>query len=337
MVVRRGVPGPAGRLAMWAVRGVLGLAALAALLGLGGRFSRTLDILNHLTPLYLIASIGLLALAARERPTRWSFLGLGAAGALASLWLMVPDLAAHIGEPRPRPGRGLTVTVLTQNLWARNITPLATADAILKARPDVVAVQEADGPSREIVRLLAADYPYRADCTVISQWCSDAILSRRPILSWSYHIPAWKPPDWDRVSLVRATIDGGPGGPFEVVTTHLMHPDPQGIAASQAAQLLDHLDGIDPKRAILMGDFNLTPWAFGLRRIDAQLSITRRSHGVATWPRRLPMLGGAWFPMPFLPIDQIYAGSAWKVKSLGRGPSTGSDHYGLLATLVYQP
>ena len=115
-------------------------------------------------------------------------------------------------------------------------------------------------------------------------------------------------------------------------------PGPSYVASmAQAGQLLTHMEGVDPRRGLLVGDFNLTPWSFALRRIDAQLSLSRRSHGVASWPHRLPALGGAWCPAPFLPIDQIYAGSVWKVASIQRGPGTGSDHFGLIAHLVYQP
>ena len=340
MVARRSRSRPLGRFGPGLRRaglGVLALGAVAALLGLGGAFSRTLDILNHLTPIYLLASLALVTIAALDRPIPWPWLGLGLAGSLAALFLVAPEMAARLGEPRPVPGQGLTITVMTQNVWSHDVSPARTAEAILEAAPDVVALQEGSGAGRDIVALLAKAYPYRADCTVLTEWCSMAILSRRPILNWSYHIPAWKPPEWDRLGLVRATIDGGAGGPFEVITTQLLHPDPDGKAAAQANALLAQVDGVDPRRALLVGDFNLTPWSFALRRIDAWLPLRRRSHGIATWPRRAPMLGGAWFPLPFLPIDQIYAGSAWKVVSIGRGPGTGSDHFGLIARMVYQP
>jgi len=317
--------------------GVLAALAAAAVLGLGGGLSRTLDILNHLTPIYLAASIALVAIVALSRPIRWPLLALGGAGALAALCLVAPEMAARLGEPKPVPGQGLAITVMTENVWEHDVSPARTAAAILKAGPDVVALQEGIGAGRDVIALLARAYPYRADCTTISQWCSMAILSKRPILSWSHHEGAWRPPEWDRLGLVRATIDGGPGGPFEIVTTQLLHPDPGGKAAAQAGELLAQMDGVDPRRTLLVGDFNLVPWSFALRRIDAQLSLRRRSHAVATWPHRAPMLCGAWFPLPFLPIDQIYAGSAWKVASIRRGPGTGSDHFGLIARLVYQP
>jgi endonuclease/exonuclease/phosphatase (EEP) superfamily protein YafD len=311
--------------------------ALTAVLGLGGGQSRTLDILNHLTPIYLLASLALIAIAVLAKPVRWPWAAVGGAGALAALCLIAPEMAARFSEPKPAPGQGLTVSVMTQNVWDHNVSPATTAAAIIKAGPDVVVLQEGWGAGHDIIGLLAAAYPYRADCTTLSEWCSMAILSKRPILSWSHREGAWKPPEWDRLGLVRATIDGGPAGPFEIVGTQLLHPDPSGKAAAQAGQLLTLMDGVDPRRTILVGDFNLTPWSFALRRFDARMPLRRRSHAVATWPHRLPMLGGGWFPAPFMPIDQIYAGSAWTVQSVRRGPGTGSDHFGLVARMVYQP
>ena len=340
MVSRRVLIRPAGRFGAVARRlGVwpLGGLAVAAVLGLGGGFSRTLDLFNHLTPVYLLASIALLAIASVSRPIRWPWLAIGVVGAVAALCLVGPEMAARLGEPRPIAGQGLTVTVMTENVWSRNINPIRTAEEILKANPDVVALQEGSGAGRNVIALLARAYPYRADCTPVTEWCSLAILSKRRILTWSHHEGAWKPPQWDRLGWVRATIDGGAGGPFEIATTQLLHPGHDGMAAGQANQLRAQLEGIDPRRGLLVGDFNLAPWSFALRRLDTHLPLRRRSHGVATWPNRLPILGGAWFPAPFLPIDQIFAGSGWRVESIRRGPSTGSDHFGLIARLVYQP
>ena len=94
-------------------------------------------------------------------------------------------------------------------------------------------------------------------------------------------------------------------------------------------------DGPDLPHTILAGDFNLTPWTFALRRMDVQFGLTRRTRALATWPNRLPSHDNpALMPFPILPIDQIYAGSAWRTESIRRGPRTTSDHYGVLATLA---
>jgi endonuclease/exonuclease/phosphatase (EEP) superfamily protein YafD len=340
MVVRRARATPPryrGALVTLAACG-LGVLAAAGVLGLGGAFSRTLDLLNHFTPIFLLASIGLIALALLTRPRRWRLLLLGAAGTLSTLAIVAPEVIAGWTEARPAPSHGLAITLITQNIWGHNPDQAASAEALLATHADVIVLQEARGAGREIIPLLESSYPYRADCTPLSEWCSMAILSKRPILTWSYRIGAWRPPEWDTLALVRATIDGGAAGPFEVIGTQLLHPYPGGLAAQQANELAMAVASADPSRTILVGDFNLTPWSFALKRIDAEIDLKRRTRGLATWPNRLPVAGGGVAaPLPFLAIDQVYAGSGWKVASITRAPRTASDHYGVLTRLVYQP
>jgi endonuclease/exonuclease/phosphatase (EEP) superfamily protein YafD len=323
---------------------VLALLSLSAVVSLGGAVLGVLDVLTLFEPLFLSAALVLIAIcvwspAALNRPTlRWRFCALGVAGALCASFLVLPDMVAGWTQPRPTGAPAPTLRLLTENVWGRNRELGATALAILRADADVVLLQELDGPIRELPKSLAAAYPYRADCTTITEWCSMAILSKRPILSWTHHEPAWRPPEWDRLGLVRVKIDGGAAGPIEIATTHLMHPDHHGAAAEQTAQFLRAIADLDTRRGIIAGDFNSPPSSFALRRIDAGIPVPRRTHGLASWPNHLPWgAGHSRWPFPFLAIDQVYAGRDWRVASIVRAPSTGSDHYGLIANLVLQP
>jgi len=85
---------------------------------------------------------------------------------------------------------------------------------------------------------------------------------------------------------------------------------------------------------IVAGDMNLTPWSFTLRRQDKAFGLQRRTRAFWSWPARTP--SGGPFPFPFLPIDQVYAGSDWRTVSVERGPRQGSDHYPVIVTLAYQ-
>ena len=315
--------------------GLLILLSGLGLLALGGLFSRTLDLLTHATPLFGLAGLVLCGLSLARAPRAWVRASLGAASAVASLWLVWPELSA--GRETTTPGAP-TVTVLTQNLWASNSRPSETAAAIAAANADIVVLQEVRGRSFGVAAQLSSAYPYRANCAEKSEWCYMAILSRRPIKAWSYHVADWLPPNYDRLGLVRATIDGGTAGVFEVIGTHLIHPDPKGAGEEQAAQTVAAIADADPRRAIFVGDFNRVPWSFAMRKIDRGTALVRRTHGLATWPRRLPLAdGGVAFPVPFLAIDQVFAGSSWKVSSIRRVSAGGSDHYGVLTTLVMGP
>lgn len=315
-----------------------GLAALAAagLLCQGGAFSPLLDLLNHLTPLYLLSALLLLGLELRRSPRSWALIGLAGVSILASGLIVGREAVAALRPAAASQGRPLTV--LTQNVWQSNPDPQALARTIVAVDADVVVLEEAFGAGRPVVEAVAKAYPYRADCTVVTQWCALAIFSKRPIRAWSHHEGAWKPPEWDRLGLIRATIDDGQGGDFEVIGTQLLHPDTGGAAALQARQFLAAVDGVDPRRTILVGDFNRTAWAYSLRAIDERLPISRKTHGLATWPARMPAWGGRFqAPAPFLPIDQVYAGSNWQVVSLRRTPASSSDHFGVVATLNFHP
>jgi endonuclease/exonuclease/phosphatase (EEP) superfamily protein YafD len=319
---------------------VLAAICAGAALALGGAFVPLLDFFSHLEPFYLPAGAALIVLTLvpgeRRLPRlRIPLLALGVLAVISSLWLVGPELAGLWSDEAGGGPSPLTLKVLTQNAWEHNFEIGATTDGILKANADVVMLQELDGAIRVLPQKLAAAYPYRADCTVVTQWCSLAILSKRPILSWTHHEAAWQPPDWDRLSLVEATIDGGPGHAIPIYTTHLLHPDGRDAAHQQTDQFLRAVGGADTRLAIIGGDFNRPPWSFALHQIDAAMPVPRRTHGLFSWPNRLPWGGGrSRWPFPFLPLDQIYAGRDWRVVDVSRAPSTGSDHYGVVATLA---
>ncbi len=322
----------------WALNVGAGLAAGLSLLGVlsaCGGWNERLDLLNHATPAFLAG--GLLGLIlAGGRPTRTGVVilaALGAAGALAAGARVVPDTFGDTAQAGPSNAR--QVTVLTQNVWDANRDPHGTARILASAGADIVLLQELQTPQARIVaRDLEQRYPYHADCSLANRWCSLAILSRLPISTWSYHQGGWKAPDWDRLVLVRATIDA-PGLPlFEVIASKLAHPYTGDLQRTQIPRLVDKVRSLDQRHAILAGDFNLTPWSFALARIDRSIDLIRRTRGLATWPNRLPFGSAPEFPAPVLPIDQVYAGAAWRTIAVRRGPRTGSDHYGVMITLA---
>lgn len=98
--------------------------------------------------------------------------------------------------------------------------------------------------------------------------------------------------------------------------------------AENSARLLQLMKDQPRERAILVGDFNSTPWSFARRREDAALGMERRTHALPTWP------ANGLFGLAFLPIDHVYAGSAWDTVSITRGPRLGSDHYPVVAVLA---
>ena len=90
---------------------------------------------------------------------------------------------------------------------------------------------------------------------------------------------------------------------------------------------------VDGKK-IVAGDFNMTPWSFGLRRFDERIGLERRDLALFSWPGKLTLGGKALPVLPILPIDHVYAGADWRTVSVKRGPALGSDHFPVVATLA---
>jgi endonuclease/exonuclease/phosphatase (EEP) superfamily protein YafD len=318
---------------MDAVRGAAlilsAISAVAAVLSLGGAVSQRLDVLTHLTPLWLVMSLLALALHGLSGAGRGPPI-LAAVSIAICAGLMVPELVAKVTARRVPPA-DQTVKIVQYNIWDHNRDPAATAQWILAEDPDIVVLEETgDGA---IPAALASRYPYRAPCDKGPERCATTILAKtQPVgggqLIWAKlkrrHAGAW------------ATFGSGPQA-FTIVGTHYQWPEPLARQAPQAARFADTLERYDPKSLIVVGDFNLTPWSFALRRQDARFSgLTRLTHAIFTFPAGEIAYWRMTFPFPLLPIDQVYAGSDWRPVSIRRGPHMGSDHYPIVATLTRQ-
>jgi endonuclease/exonuclease/phosphatase (EEP) superfamily protein YafD len=301
---------------MLAYVGVLFLlgAALAVIGGLLGAVSPLLDWLNHLAPAWAVgALIGTLLCLAAPRPKRPWLVG---AGVVLTLAAAAPVLLEATTVTRPATRTvAPTLKVLTYNVyWYR---PSEAAEALIAASgADVVALEEVDTHRDMLVRLRRL-YPYQQLC----RYCDLAILSKTPFLAVGR-----SPSGRRRRAVLWATVRAPDGRPATVGAVHLDWPYPSdGEAPREHLAMLAGRWSDDP---ILVGDFNLTPWSFTLRRLDERLQpLTRRTRSLPTYASHVP---GA---PPLLPIDHVYAAPAWRVVDLQRLPRTGSDHHPLLVEL----
>lgn len=303
----------------------LGAAALS-FLALGGVLSRALDVLTHFAPLYIVLALAavLLRLATGldgARPT----ITLGLAGAAFAAALVAPELWAMVTQARtPPPADGVTVKLLQFNLWDRNLDPQGTARWIAAQGADVVVLEEVEDRAAVIPDLLKAQYPYATSCHA-PQPCGTVILTReKPAAAGGWQSPPFHlPGGW-------VTMGTGADA-FTVAGVHYTWPIPPGVQQRQAQRLADAIGGFDRKRLIVAGDMNSTPWSYALRRQDGRLGLERRTRALFSWPVA-PTYG--WTPpLPFLAIDQVYAGSDWKTVSVKAGPRQGSDHLAVTVVL----
>ena len=302
--------------------------ALCLMLAQGGRFSDRLDVLAHFAPVFLAGAVAALlfwlALGRRDRATP-----VFATIAIASAALLMgPELAAAASQKRV-PAGGPSLKIVQFNLWGRNRDPEATAAWLVEEDPDVIVFEEGFARSGGVARALAIRYPHSITCAE-PRPCSTLILSKRaPVagggldgsVSDANLVGAW------------ATYQGR-RGQFTVVGVHYTWPLPAGPQQQQTLRLAKVLDRFPKDSLVVSGDMNSTPWSFSLRRQDRLFGLERRTRALFSWPAADFTDYSVPAPFPFLPIDQVYAGTAWKTVSVKRGPRLGSDHYPVVVELA---
>ena len=288
--------------------------------GLGGAFSERLDLAANFAPLWLGAGGAVLAhglLVARSR--RGLILTTGGLTIVIAGALMVPEFTRPIPTA---PAAVRTLRLIQFNTWDENIAVPTTADWIAAQKPDVVVVEEAEGPLRSA--LAARGFVVTRGFGHTSIFSRAASIVRpAPLAAAEWHS---MPP------FVRATFEDAGYGDYTVVGAHV--PQPLfAVAEPERLMLGRMLRRYDPTRLIVAGDFNLTPWSFGLREFDRSLGLTRVDRAVWSWPARLHAHGRGLGTSPFLPIDHVYVGPGWRLVRLRRGPALGSDHFPLVVDL----
>jgi endonuclease/exonuclease/phosphatase (EEP) superfamily protein YafD len=307
------------------------LAFISAGAGLGclaGAFSDKLDILTHAAPIWLACGLAglVLALTSSRDGERKALAGTALVGIVAILILMAPELSSALHRADTSAKGASTLKIVQFNLWAGNQAPDVTTAWLLKQNPDVLIVEEAGVLAAPVVRAMNKAYPYAVACPGRSG-CDTRIYSRWPIVAGrSFHE--------DGLDLVGAWATlHHPDGDFTVVGNHFVWPIPAGYWQQQSHRLAERVAAFPQDALIVTGDFNSTPWSWGLRRQDKALGLERRTHALASWPTgRFSRLAKS--PFPILPIDHVYAGKAWKTVKVERGPSLGSDHRPVVVTLA---
>lgn len=310
---------------MLAAVGIVSAAAAAgaALAGQAGRWSALLDVSNHFAGLWGPIGLGAALLSAAAARGAWARMGvaLGLLAATVAAALIVPEMIAR-GRHAPADDRP-TLKIVQFNTWGRNTDPERTLAWILAQDADLVLTEESYRNARSITKTLRRTYPHWSSCGV-PHGCSVMLYSREPILERG---SGEGPP------LAWATIDWT-GRPVTVAAIHAYWPYPPGFQKWQFERLARFVNARDQASMILAGDFNAAPWSFALKRLDDATALERRTHGIPTWPAasvsryQIPTL------FPVLPIDQVYAGRAWRTVSVERGPRLGSDHYPVVVVLA---
>lgn len=297
---------------------------LLGLIGLCGAFSDRADVVNHLTPLWLLLGLagGLMAAVVSRRGERWAIVGLALAAVLANGGLLAPELLAARRAAEKGPA---TLKVVQFNAWINNENPDQALAWLLEQDADVVFLEEGSGRVWSLIAPLRKAYPFAVSCAG-KESCETWIFSKKRMIARGGLYE-----ENQRFSGAWATLADA-DGPFTVVATHFVWPVPAGPQQAQTRHLAEVLKRFDKRAMIVAGDFNSTPWSWSLRRQDRQFGLERRTRALATWPARGGLRVGD-LPFPILPIDHVYAGREWKTVSVKRGPPIGSDHHPVVITL----
>lgn len=294
-----------------------GLCLLGAGLAQLGRRSAAWDVLTNLAPGYLAGGALSLATASILRDgERALALVLGAGAVIAAGLLMAPEFLSSPARRASAAGPG-AFKLIQFNIKNGEGGIDRPAAWLAAQRPDVVVVQETN-------RRVRAAISERTGLHLTLAHGSVALFSREPPVSL---LPRQKVAESPTL-LVGARFRTALG---EALVLGVHYPWPTEFdRLAQTADLVRLVRALPAETTILSGDFNSTPWSFTRRREDRELGLIRRTRAVFSWP--------AWrgLPFPLLPIDHVYAGSAWATVSVRRGPKLGSDHYPIVVILAPQ-
>lgn len=339
-----------------------GALLLALISGAGelGRYFPLLDTLNHFRPFTMVAAIMLLALAvlAYKRPLRrqtaiWLILfTVAIQGVSLGPEIAQSALSKAMATPHPAAHNDV-LRIATLNVWGRNSRQQAAADALVRLDPDVIVLQEVWRGQEPLVALLKKTHPHASDCVAVSL-CNVAILSKTPLKNTKVYRPDFRGIDRWTVPVIRADLSVAKGREaFETTlfATHLTWPNQVPLQRTQMEQLANTVKNAELSKVVVIGDFNSTPWSYGLAYLEDLLTLQRVTHALPTWPSalvpriqrllrgRLANYGLKPQPLyvPFLPIDHAFVGDGFEARSVSRQQIPGSDHYAVVLDIAPRP
>jgi endonuclease/exonuclease/phosphatase (EEP) superfamily protein YafD len=297
------------------------LATLAVAIATAASFTRDwrLALLAHFRPHLAAASVlCLVTVAVIDLPdgARPVVPLIALLSLLVNLWQMVR------ATPRGTPvADGTCLRLAFANVLRPNDDERRVIDWVQCERVDILVVAEALGPWRQRLEVLTAELPF----VVRSRIGDVAVYSRHPIAGEPRHL-------FPIVGHAVAVEIAG----LTVIGVHTASPE--DAAQSAACDRLIEMVGDEVERlagpVVVMGDFNAAPWTAPVMRLIARTGLR---YGPGAWIGSFPAeLGGRTFPTWVgVPIDLLLAGRGATVVSRAHGPRIGSDHWPIIAEIVY--
>lgn len=315
-------PSPAAKPAspfVFALLIVLVALSVPLVLGFFGRVHPALDSFAHfrahIAAVMAIGGIILLFTSLRREAAMVTLLGLSAFSTTVN-WADFSQLKQSEFAP-------VTYKLMQINLQQDNPDPKGVLQAIARNQPDIITYQEGSELWQPWLKVLEGNYPYHHQCSDLPQKWGVGILSRRPFAEFG------APVCTGTGVLATALVNFG-GTHVLVSSLHQSWPWPY----KQAQQFDMMVPALEPMRnahgipVIIAGDFNATPWSYGVRKVEIATD-TKHLAGIGpTWLTPiLPDTLKKWIGMP---LDQVLINETVTARSIKADTPAGSDHLPVL-------
>lgn len=281
--------------------------------GLLGKLHWTLELFSHFLPFYAAALLLATLLCVRPRRQRalFALVLLLQVVQLAALYLPLTT-AARLPSDR-------TLKAISFNLFLHNASTPQATQWLSQQNADLIFLTEVTPIMQPALEGLQRSHPWR--CVELDDSPFGlALYSRQPLAYCAVSRGTETPYPW-----IMAILDDG-------TTVYGLHPPPP-LGPTLAAQRNHYLRTLASEigrqeRAIILGDLNMTPWSPEFGKFLQHTGTENGRRGMGLLPSWTAL---AWLP-PLLPLDHVLVKGA-HIDSLQRGPTLGSDHAPLLASI----
>lgn len=286
----------------------------------GGAWHWMFDLASHFRCYYFVlALVWLLAICWQRRRVPQACLTIAV---VWNGWLILPYYWPQVQPPTPT--TGTTISIISLNVFTANPDKAAVVSYLRDRRPDLIVVMEVDANWAFALQDLKDLYPHR-----LIQPRADnfgiGLLSQWPLTDAKFVEFA----ETELPNIV-ARFDRD-GHEFQIVATHPLPPVSAASSHERNAQLRDLADFVKRSKltSIVAGDFNATPWSTAFREFAMRSGLRDSALGKG--------IQGTWNAKTWLirlPIDHIFVPAESVVTTRAVGPSVGSDHFPVEATIV---
>jgi len=253
---------------------------------------------------------------------------LGLLFTIALAWSMVGIAWVYFPAAQPTPGTE-TLKVVLFNVYFGNPTPNLAIERILEHDPDIIAVIEYSNHFPEAFETLHEKYPYRV---LEPRWhgFGIALFSRWPLSDTEIHYLV--PAEID-CPMIEASVELE-GQSVRLLCLHVASPTNAQRLQLRNQQFKQVAGILNQKKraAIVMGDFNCTPWSSFLVEFLNQTGLrdSRQGFGYqATWHRDLGIFK--------IPIDHAFVSAEIHVHDRFVAEPAGSDHLPVVFEISVAP